>query len=272
MGANDELDGNAAERDKAYFRDRAEREMDARLAAPRHGVAQALALTCRILAREGHESGLAGQITARDDTPGRFRTLAFGWGFDEATAERTVLVDDDLRPLGDDGRPLADPPAIANPATRFHLWIYRARPDVRSIVHTHPPYASALTMTGQPLRVAHMDATPFADQCAFLPAWPGLPVADDEGRIISEALGPRHSILLAHHGLLTAGRSVEEACYLAVLLERAARLQVRAQAAGTIQDMDQALAREAGSFLLKESIVRATFAYWGRRLTATADA
>lgn len=272
MGANDELDGNAAERDKAYFRDRAEREMDARLAAPRHGVAQALALTCRILAREGHESGLAGQITARDDTPGRFRTLAFGWGFDEATAERTVLVDDDLRPLGDDGRPLADPPAIANPATRFHLWIYRARPDVRAIVHTHPPYASALTMTGQPLRVAHMDATPFADQCAFLPAWPGLPVADDEGRIISEALGPRHSILLAHHGLLTAGRSVEEACYLAVLLERAARLQVRAQAAGTIQDMDQALAREAGSFLLKESIVRATFAYWGRRLTATADA
>ena len=91
-------------------------------------------------------------------------------------------------------------------------------------------------------------------------------VADDEGRVISPALGDGHSILLAHHGLLTAGRSVEEACYLAVLFERAARLQVRAQAAGTIRDIDPALAREAGAFLRKDSIVRATFAYWSRRV------
>jgi L-fuculose-phosphate aldolase len=247
----------SAQRDSVYYRDRAEREVDATLAVPDLSVPEALAQACRILAAEGHESGLAGQITARAEEPGQFWTLRFGHGFDEATPELMVRVDDDLQPISAD--------AMANPATRFHLWIYRTRPNVRAIVHTHPPHASALSMTGQPLKVAHMDATPFAENCAFLPKWPGLPVADDEGRIISEALGKNQSILLAHHGLLTAGDSVEQACFLAVFFERAARLQLLAQAARTIREIDPKLAREAGSFLLKPSIVRATFAYWARR-------
>ncbi len=250
---------DAPARDKAFYRERAEREVDATLDVPRRSVSQSLADACRILAGEGHESGLAGQVTARADAPDRYWTLRFGYGFDEASPRRMLEVDDDLRPIDEPG-------AMANPATRFHLWIYRARPDVRAIVHTHPPAAAALSMLGVPLRIAHMDATPFADNCAYLPQWPGLPVADDEGRIISQALGDRQAILLAHHGFLTAGTSVEEACYLAVLFERAARMQLAAQAAGTIHDIDPVLAREAGAFLRKPSIVRATFAYWARRL------
>jgi len=248
------------DRDKTYYRERAEREVDAEFVVPPLEGREALAQSCRILAAEGHESGLAGQITARAAQPDRFLTLQFGYGFDEATADRIVEVDDDLQPVGRDG--------MANPATRFHLWIYRQRPDVQAIVHTHPPFASALTMTRQPLKVAHMDATPFADNCAFLPDWPGLPVADDEGHIIAAALGDKRTILLAHHGLLSAGANIAQACYLAVLLERAARLQVRAQSVGTISEIDPQLAREAGSFLLKPSIVEATFAYWGRRADA----
>ena len=54
---------------------------------------EALASACRILAREGHESGLAGQVTARADRPGTWWTLPFGCGFDEAAGERMVLVD-----------------------------------------------------------------------------------------------------------------------------------------------------------------------------------
>ena len=42
---------------------------------------------------------------------------------------------------------------------------------------------------------------------AHLPDWPGVPVADDEGRIISGALGSAKTILLANHGLLAAGSS-----------------------------------------------------------------
>ena len=73
-----------------------------------------------------------------------------------------------------------------------------------------------------------MDATPLFDDIAFLPDWPGLPTADREGELIAGALGAKHAMLLAHHGLLAAGRSVQEATFLAVFIERMARLQVDA--------------------------------------------
>ena len=217
---------------------------------------QALALACRILAAEGHESGLAGQVSARGEKPGTWWTLGFGTGFDEATPERMVLVDEDLKSLSEAG---------PNPGVRFHIWIYRKRADVNAIVHTHAPYASALAATGQPLRTIHMDSA-MLHGCAHLAKWPGVPIADEEGRIISGALGAAKTILLANHGLLATGESVEEAAYLAVFFERAARMQLRAMAAGGFKEVGPALAEEAREFLLQPAIVRATFAYWARRI------
>src|SRR5690606_32369547 len=102
--------------------------------------------------------------------------------------------------------------------------------------------------------------TPFHDDCAFLGEWPGVPIADHEGVIISAALGSKRAIVLAHHGYMTAGKSIEEATYLSVYLERAARLQIRAQAFGALSPLDDELAKEAHDYLLKPSIVDSTFA------------
>jgi L-fuculose-phosphate aldolase len=241
---------------KQPFLERVNREMAQDFPGADLPPREALAAACRILAAEGHESGLAGQFTARADSPSLWWTLPFGCGFDEATAERMVLVDEDLRPLQG---------TQPNPGVRFHVWIYRQRADVNAIAHTHAPYASALAATGSPLRVIHMDSAMLYG-CAHLAEWPGVPVADDEGRIISGALGGAKAILLANHGLLTAGASVEEAAYLAVFFERAARLQLRAMAAGGFREVQPELAAEACAFLLQPSIVRATFAYWTRRI------
>ena len=240
---------------KAHFMDRVSREMEQDLKENSLSTEESLAAACRILAHEGHESGLAGQVTARGGKPGTWWTLQFGYGFEEATAERMVLVDEDLKPL-QGGRP--------NPGVRFHIWIYKNRPDVRAIVHTHAPHASALAATGKPLKTIHMDSA-MLHGTAHLPEWPGVPVADDEGRIISAALGEAKTILLANHGLLAAGASVEEATYLAVFFERAARMQLRALAAGGFKEVKAELAEEARDFLLQPSIVRGTFAYWARR-------
>lgn len=228
------------------------------LKAPAWSVRQKLALTCQMLAAEGHESGLAGQISARAEQPGSFWTLKFGLGFDEATEGTMIRVDDDLGTLEGDG--------IPNPATRFHLWIYRTRPDVQCIVHTHPPHVSALSMVGEELAVAHMDATPFFDDCAYLADWPGVPIADEEGRIISAALGRKRAILLAHHGQLVACASVEEAAVLAVMIERVAKTQVLARSIGPIRPIRPERAQEAHDFLLKQSIIGTTFYYFARRI------
>lgn len=214
------------------------------------------------LADEGHESGLAGQLTARGPEAGTFWTLPLGLAFDEAEDKSWLLIDDDLRVIeGEGSHGIREP----NPATRFHLWVYRARSDVHAIVHTHPPAASALAAAGQPLIVAHMDATPFFDDTAFLPAWPGLPTADREGELIAAALGAKHALLLAHHGLLAAGRSVQEAAFLAVFMERMARLQIDAAAVGGVRPVDADEARRARDFLRTDRIMNLTFDAWARR-------
>ena len=242
---------------KQDFIERVSREMAADFPDADLAPREALAGCCRILAAEGHESGLAGQVTAKAEKPDTWWTLQFGYGFEEATTERMVLVDPDLKPLSG-GRP--------NPGVRFHVWIYRKRPDVKAIVHTHAPYASALAATGQPLKTLHMDSA-MLHGTKHLAEWPGVPVADDEGRIISGALGDAKTILLSNHGLLAAASSVEEATYLAVFFERAARMQLRAMAAGGFKEVKPERAEQARSFLLQPSIVRATFAYWLRRIS-----
>ncbi len=235
-----------------------------RQAAPALGSDPRAALTrCAwILADEGHESGLAGQLTARGADPGSFWTLPLGLAFDEAEEASWLLIDDAMNVRAGEGSfGIREP----NPATRFHLWVYRARPDVAAIVHTHPPAASALAAAAQPLVVAHMDATPLFDDIAFLPTWPGLPTADREGELIAAALADKHALLLAHHGLLAAGRSVQEASFLAVFIERMARLQIDAAKIGGVKPIDAGEARRARDFLRTDRIMNATFDAWSRR-------
>ncbi|WJY41578.1 aldolase [Streptomyces sp. P9-2B-2] len=237
--------------------DRAEQQMRAHFTDSKLTTRQKLALTCRALFDRGHDSGLAGQITARGQEPATYYTQRLGLGFDEITEDNLLLVDEDLTVLDGDGMP--------NPANRFHSWIYRAREDVNCIIHTHSLHTAALAMLEVPLVVSQMDATPLYDDCAFLKDWPGVPVGNEEGEIISAALGDKRAILLAHHGQLVTGATVEEACNLAVLIERAARLQLLAMSAGTVQPLPPELAREAHDWTSTARRDQANFAYYARR-------
>lgn len=239
---------------------RAAEQLSANVAESQLTTRQKLALTCRALFDAGHDSALAGQITARAEAEGTYYTQRLGLGFDEITAGNLLLVDEDLNILDGDGMP--------NPANRFHSWIYRARPDVQCIVHTHAFHVAALSMLEVPLIVSHMDTTPLYDDCAFLAQWPGVPVGNEEGEIITAALGDKKAVLLAHHGQVVAGASIEEACSLAVLIERAAKLQLAAMAAGTIKELPEQLAREAHDWTLRPQRSRANFAYYARRALA----
>lgn len=245
-------------RDKSEYHARTSANMDRFFKVPDWTPQQKMALACRILARENHESGLAGQITSRGPKPGTYWMLSFGLGFDEAAAPNIVLCDDDLNLLQGEG--------FVNPSNRFHLWIYRHRPNVNAIIHTHPPYCTALSMTGEPLTVAHMDHTLFHDDVAHLPEWPGVPIGDEEGRMIHEALGEKRAILLANHGQLCANATMEEATVMAVFIERAARAQLMARAVGPIRAINPEYAKEAHDYRLKPKAIGATFHYFARRV------
>ncbi|WP_296559419.1 aldolase [Pigmentiphaga sp.] len=232
-------------------------DMETHLRTQQLPIREAVAQTCRILFAFGHDSGLSGQITARAEREGTYWTQRLGLGFDEIKPDNLLLVDEDLNVLEGGGMP--------NPANRFHSWLYRTRPDIRCIVHSHAPHVSALAMLEVPLAVSHMDTCVLYDQCAFLKKWPGIPVGNEEGEIISAALGDKKAVLLAHHGLVVTGATVEEACVLGVMFERAARLQLLAMAAGEIQPIPPELGEEAQRWTSTPRRHEATFAYYARR-------
>ena len=216
-----------------------------------------IALACRKLASEGHAQTLAGQVTVKADN-NTFWTNQLLGGFANLTQSRVLRVDENMEVIEGDG--------IPNPGVRFHLWVYRARPDVNAIVHTHPPHVSALSMTGKQLAVAHMDTAMFYKDCGYLPDYPGVPLANEEGRLISEALGDKRSVLLSNHGLLTTGKSLEQATFLGIHFERAARLQLLAESVGKIKPIGDKEAQEAHDFLLGDSPVLGTFNGWAEQL------
>ncbi len=232
-------------------------QMREHLTMPEWSVSEKIVLAAHILHSHGHGSGLAGQITARADHSSHFLTQRIGQGLDEIRLSDLLTVDEELRVLKGSGMP--------NPANRFHAWIYREHPEVTCIIHTHALHVSAWSMLGHPLEIAHMDTCVLFDDISFLPTWPGVPIGDGEGELISKALAGKRALLLAHHGLLTACCSVEEACIVALQIERAAQLQLLASPVGECQKITPELGKEAHDWLLCESRVQATFYYYARK-------
>jgi L-fuculose-phosphate aldolase len=124
-------------------------------------------------------------------------------------------------------------------------------------------------MLEEPLVVSHMDTTHLYEDCAFLPSWPGVPFGDEEGRVISEALGDKRAVLLTHHGQLVACGGVEEAAVLALTIENAAKLHMAARAVGEIQPVEPHLGREAHAYKIKPKSYLATLAYYARKTLNT---
>lgn len=219
---------------------------------------QKLGLACRILADEGHSGSLAGQVTLRADH-NRMWTQPYGIGLEEIKASDYLLVDEGLEVV--EGR------QFPNPANNFHRHIYAQRPDINCIIHTHPPYTAAFSMIGEALAIAHMDVMCFYDAINFLPDWPGVPFSDEEGAIIATALKDKHALLLAHHGLLVTGCTIEEATYRAIFFERAAKMQLLAMSTGrAIKKVKKEKGEEARDWRSSKGPVEAHFNYFARRV------
>ncbi len=221
-------------------------------------ITQKIALTCRLLYEHGHGAGVAGQITARGEQPGTYYTQRFGLAFDEIKASNLLLVNEDLEVLSGEGMP--------NPANRFHSWVYRARPDAQCIIHTHAMHTAALSQLEQPLVISHMDNCLLYDDVEFVGSWPGVPFGNEDGGMISQALKGKRALMMAHHGLLVAGGTVEEAGMLAITFEHAARIQLMSMAAGEIKAIDPEKGRQAHDWLIKPKHTHVAFFNLARRI------
>lgn len=200
-----------------------------------------VALGCRILGANGHDDYVWGHVSARDPQGRGAWMKASTFAFEEITAEHVILV-------GFDGEVLAGghPRHIEWP---IHLEVLKARPDLGSVVHTHPPHSIAIAASGQPLLPISHAGTMFVppDVPRFTKTGE-LIVTRELGQDVAATLGHLHALFLINHGIVTAGKTVADAVIRAVLLEKAAHQQLLALAAGgprRFSDDEEALRKRA---------------------------
>jgi L-fuculose-phosphate aldolase len=176
-----------------------------------------VAIACRVVALEGYVDLTLGHVSARE--PGS-RTI---W------IKRKGVALDEVEPADVIALDLDDPAAFASPdyhlESVMHAEVYRARPDVHSVIHGHPVYGTALGATDASLEFLTHDAVLFTDGLGIYDDGPALVTEQGQGRAVAAALGSRRAALLRNHGVLIAGEDVRWAVLTALTLERAVRFQ-----------------------------------------------
>jgi L-fuculose-phosphate aldolase len=194
-----------------------------------------------VLEHNGHSDMTRGHISVRTpDDPGLFFMKPHSFGFDEMTVENIVTCD-----LG--GAKVAGA-APRHSEVFIHSEIFRARRDVNCVLHSHPPYAVALSATTCQMRAYSQPGAFFVDGVGVYADTIDLIRSPELGRGVAKALGGNKVVLLKNHGVVVVGSSIEETVIGAIMLENACRIQLLAEATGRLApeySKDQVLALQS---------------------------
>jgi len=185
-----------------------------------------LAAAFRLAVRMDLHEGVCNHFSAMLPDGKRFLLNRYGLHWSEVTASN-------LLELNGAGEILQGEGEFEKTAFYIHSRIHLAHPQATCVLHTHMPYATALTLLeGGRLEMVEQNALRFADDIAYDDIYNGLVVDDAEGDRLARALGSKRVMFLANHGVIVVGPSVAEAYDLMYYLERACRLQVLARSMG----------------------------------------
>ncbi|EMG46524.1 mug14 Meiotically up-regulated gene 14 protein [Candida maltosa Xu316] len=188
---------------------------------------QHMAAAFRVFARQGFSEGTAGHISIRDPVDrNTFWINPLGKHFGLMKASDFVHVDHQGNILPDGSQTAINAAGFA-----IHSALHHARPDVDAACHTHSVYGKAWSAMGKTLDMINQDVCTFYKSHAVYEDFGGVALEAEEGIKIAEAIGNGKAAILQNHGLLTVGKTVDEAAYLFCLLERSCKVQLTAQAA-----------------------------------------
>ncbi|MFQ5499985.1 MAG: class II aldolase/adducin family protein [Candidatus Zixiibacteriota bacterium] len=145
--------------------------------------------------------------------------------------EMIIRIDLEGRILDDAGKPSSE--------TLMHLEVYRRRADISACVHSHPPYSTAFAVAGIPLAENVLPETVLAVGHAPLTDY-AAPGTEAVAASIAPYLGTSYAFLLRNHGLLTIGRSLDEAYHRHEMIEHSARIQHIARQLGQVDVIPEA--------------------------------
>jgi L-fuculose-phosphate aldolase len=217
-----------------------------------------VATACRVVALEGYVDLTLGHVSARNPGERVIWIKRKGVGLDEVEPADVIALDID------------DPAALTSAdyhlESVMHTEVYRARPEVGSVIHGHPVYGTALGATDGELQYLTHDAVLFADGLGMYDDGPELIMNHEQGRRVALALGSRRAALLRNHGVVIAGLDVRWAVLTAVTLERAIRFQSIAASLGHPRPIGQVGAERLHPQKYQEGFLDEYWAAWVRRV------
>ena len=193
--------------------------------------AEVCALHAELL-RWGLVAWTSGNVSAR--VPGRELMVIkpSGVPYEDLTPEQMIVCDLDGKQLAGALSPSSD--------TAAHAYVYRHRPDVGGVVHTHSPYATAWAAAGEPIPCA---ITAMGDEFGDdIPVGPFALIGDDsigQGIVATLAGSRSPAVLMRQHGVFAIGRDARAAVKAAVMCEDVARTVHLARQLGQVRRLQQ---------------------------------
>jgi L-fuculose-phosphate aldolase len=212
---------------KKVNRAKAKRPKASREPASHKEIKERLIVAGKVLVAEGQDDFTRGHISFRlPDDPGLFFMKAHSIGLDEITMANILTID-------------LEGNVVAGTARRhsevyIHSEIFKTRPDVNCVIHTHPAYATALSSTGRGLKCYSQPGALFYESLGNYTDTINLIRTHAMGAGVARALGQGRGVLLKNHGVVVTGATVEEAVIGVIMLENGAMVQLLAEAAGEL--------------------------------------
>jgi ribulose-5-phosphate 4-epimerase/fuculose-1-phosphate aldolase len=192
----------------------------------RQHIKQKLAGAFRLFSKFGFDEGVAGHITARDpEKKDHFWVNPFGMHFSQIKASDLILCNHE-------GEVVEGEYPVNRAAFAIHSQIHAARPDVNAAAHAHSVYGKSWSSLGRLLDPITQDACAFYKDHSLFDDFTGVVLDIEEGKRIGKALGRQKACILRNHGLLTVGKSVDEAAWWFITMERSCQAQLLAESAG----------------------------------------
>jgi L-fuculose-phosphate aldolase len=213
----------------------------------------------RILDMEGHTDLTQGHLSIRDPDGRGFWMKRTGIAFFEIKKrDDFVLVDLDGNRLSGKG---------VHGEWPIHAEIFRSRPEVNAIGHTHPFYTSTFSACSEPLRAVAHEGSNLNGAVTRYVGTSNLIDTPQLGRDVAQALGPAPAVLMRNHGVTFCGPSVEECVLAGIFLERACHAQLVVGASGFDWTYpDDAEMREKYQTVMTPAFIRNSWDFYVRKL------
>ena len=172
--------------------------------------------------------GTWGNISCRVPGEKYIAITPTGMNYDALMPEDIVVLDLRGKTISGNRKPSIEVP--------LHLAIYNAREDVGAIVHTHSPYATAMAVARKEIPGAVEDLVQIVGGNVRVSEY-SLPGTEQLGINTVKAMKGRNAVLLANHGILGAGRDLEEAFRVCQVVEKSAQIAIFAHLMGGVVEL-----------------------------------